>query len=69
MLKHDQSSTYQDFTSSDNISQPDLSDKLNEAYAKFYNPFKLLAMQEVSVLFRRTTYMQHICFHMKNNKL
>ena len=47
MLKHDQSSICHDFRSSDNISQPDLSDKLNEAYAKFYNPFKLLAMQVV----------------------
>jgi len=31
-----------------------LSDKLNDAYAKFYNPSRFLAVQEVTVLFRGT---------------
>lgn len=37
-----------------------LSDKLNDAYAKFYNPSKFLAMQEVTVLFRGTKYLRNI---------
>jgi hypothetical protein len=34
-----------------------LSDKLNDAYAEFYNPSKFLAMQEVTVLFRGAKYL------------
>jgi hypothetical protein len=37
-----------------------LSDKLNDAYSKFYNPSKFLAVQEVTVLFGGTKYLWNI---------